>query len=388
MERKVASVFLNHQPSSAPMKRIALLGVLLVLLVSGCVEQKTESNYPYPEPLYELYKPLVVQIQTKFVKGKPEHGFGFIVGEDAAEKQFYIVTANHVVRNEDPEDSAAQISVRLSWDSGAPRMAALLDNYSGKKELDLALLRIAKKTSDQPFLQGQSWCRDWQPRTPVWFIGWRGGMELSPEPGMLIKRIPAPARIKIWMETIQPGNSGTPLIIEGGGIVGMAVADESNVDKVSAVDIEDIYNFVHEQSSYLWKINKGNCAGSRTGHVKIVYNESTFETVQKIKSALEKDGFKAELQEYADWAPVVRSNIPNKYDRPSIEGCSLFYFSTGEMESLANRIENIVSQLPNVCKLNKKPRLEERVTRGLTIGTDEFLIVLNESPSWLNQLFK
>ncbi|MCI5166975.1 MAG: serine protease [Candidatus Electrothrix sp. GM3_4] len=247
-----------------PMKNISRFSFLLVLLVSGCAQPLLKISSLHLDSTEELYKPLVVQIQAEFLEGASKNGFGFIVGEDESAKQFYIVTANHVVRKEYPDNPVTKIGVQLSWENGAPRTAELLDNYSNTNELDLALLRLDKKTSDPIPWKGLTWCRNWQKGMPVQFMGWKGKMRLSPpNSGFLIERIYNPSRIDISMDKIRPGNSGTPIILEGGGIVGMAAIDDSIKDKVLAVDIEDISDFVSKEKSCIWKIDKSNCDSQR-----------------------------------------------------------------------------------------------------------------------------
>ncbi|MCI5145142.1 MAG: sulfatase-modifying factor protein [Candidatus Electrothrix sp. AR3] len=205
----------------------------------------------------EPYKPLVVQITVKFSDGSQNYGFGFIVGEQDTGSQgryFYIVTANHVVRQNRPESERAQIQLRFFWDAGGVVEGATLLDVSDKI-FDLALLRIAKSKvfgANSIVWNNQAWCRQWQRGEKVWFIGQAAQwyVPLDTQAGtMLLDKADLHGFVQIDIHSIQPGTSGAPLLTKN-GIVGMVVSDSGS--KARAVNIDIIRRFVAEMHRYPW----------------------------------------------------------------------------------------------------------------------------------------
>ena len=67
-------------------------------------------------------------------------GFGFVVGED--EGQLYIVTADHVVRGDGPDDIDKKPTVIFFQDQGKEYAGELLGTHLPRRQGDLAVLRI------------------------------------------------------------------------------------------------------------------------------------------------------------------------------------------------------------------------------------------------------
>jgi formylglycine-generating enzyme required for sulfatase activity len=201
------------------------------------------------------YKPLVAQISTEFSIGEAD-GFGFIVGE--RDSYFYIVTANHVVRAEQPDNPTEKVWLRFSWDPGGKRQEAeLLASMHGP--LDLALLRIARDRvfgADRVSWGEQAYCEEWVDEELVWFIGrqkkWyvpsdrRAGVMLGTEADLQ-------GIVHFDINSIKPGSSGAPLIVER-GIVGMVTKDAG--DEARAVNIDLVRRFVSKNNPYPWNLIK------------------------------------------------------------------------------------------------------------------------------------
>ncbi|RWX46723.1 Trypsin-like peptidase domain-containing protein [Candidatus Electrothrix aarhusensis] len=224
------------------------------------------------------YKPLVVQITTQFSSGE-ESGFGFIVGERY--DQFYIVTANHVVRRDSPDNITKKVLLHFSWDPGGKGYTAEL-LYTMYGPLDLALLRIDKTKingAERISWEGRKWCRRWQREEEAWFIGRERKWYIPPDgrAGILVRTEPdLRGFVQIDINTVQPGTSGAPLFIKN-GLIGMIISDSPGATQ--AVHIDYIRRFVSIENPYPWNIArydsdqgdgkmKTNKPSSRHGEVK------------------------------------------------------------------------------------------------------------------------
>jgi len=205
----------------------------------------------------EPYKPLVVRITTQFSSGE-ESGFGFLVGERY--NQFYIVTANHVVRSNGPDNPTKQVVLHFSWDPGSRGYKAELLN-TVYRPLDLALLRINKRIingADRVSWEGRNWCLRWQLEEEVWFIGRARKWYIPPDrrAGVLLgTEADLQGFIQIDINSIQPGTSGAPLLVRN-GLVGMVVTDSPG--KTRAVNIDYIRRFVAIENPYPWSLGRYN----------------------------------------------------------------------------------------------------------------------------------
>ena len=201
----------------------------------------------------EPYKPLVVRITTQFASGE-ENGFGFLIGE--RDDQFYIVTANHVVRSNGPDNPAKQVVLHFSWDPGSRGYKAEL-LYTMYGPLDLALLRIDKKMingAERVSWEGRKWCRRWKLEEEVWFIGRAREWYIPPDKraGILLRtEADLQGFIQVDINSVQPGTSGAPLLTRN-GLVGMVVTDAPG--KTRAVNIDYIRRFVSIENPYPWNL--------------------------------------------------------------------------------------------------------------------------------------
>ncbi|MCI5222215.1 MAG: hypothetical protein D3924_05970 [Candidatus Electrothrix sp. AR4] len=230
----------------------SILTLLILFLLSALPTLAAGIGKKVCEP----YKPLVVQITTKFSHGSRDHGFGFIVGEQ--DNKLYIVTANHVVRSNNPDKSTDQVLLRFSWDPGGRgKEAELLDTVY--RPLDLALLRIDKSIilgTKRVNWKGRVWCRRWQEEEKVWFIGRARKWYVPPDrrSGILLNtEADLQGFIHIDIDSIQPGTSGAPLLIKN-GLVGMIVNDSP--EEAQAVNIDHIRRFVAVENPYPWNLVK------------------------------------------------------------------------------------------------------------------------------------
>ncbi len=202
----------------------------------------------------KAYKPLVVQISADFARGN-EDGFGFIVGEEGG--FFYIVTANHVVRTMKSDNPTRKVWLRFFWDPGGKRKdAELLGNMH--KRHDLALLRIAKDKvfmADKVSWGKQAYCKEWIDEEPVWFIGRQKKWYVPSDRragGMINTEADLDGIVHFDINSIKPGSSGAPLIIEK-GIVGMVIEDV--VDEARAVNIDLVRRFVSKAYPDAWNLD-------------------------------------------------------------------------------------------------------------------------------------
>ncbi|MCI5164806.1 MAG: hypothetical protein D3903_01640 [Candidatus Electrothrix sp. GM3_4] len=228
---------------------ITILAVLVLFILSAVSSLAVGIGREVCEP----YKPLVVQITTQFAVGE-ENGFGFLVGE--RDDQFYIVTANHVVRSNRPDNPAKQVVLHFSWDPGSRGYKAEL-LYTMYGPLDLALLRIDKAKingAERVSWEGRKWCRRWKLEEEVWFIGRAREWYIPPDKraGILLRtEADLQGFIQVDINSVQPGTSGAPLLTRN-GLVGMVVTDSP--EKTRAVNIDYIRRFVSIENPYPWNL--------------------------------------------------------------------------------------------------------------------------------------
>ncbi|MCI5163041.1 MAG: hypothetical protein D3917_13705 [Candidatus Electrothrix sp. AX5] len=225
------------------------------------------------------YKSLVVQITTQFSFGE-ENGFGFLVGE--RDNQFYIVTANHVVRSNLPDNPTQKVLLHFSWDPGSRGYKAELLSTM-YKTLDLALLRIDKNRingAERVRWEGRKWCRRWQQDEEAWFIGRARQWYIPPDrrAGILVRTEPdLRGFIQLDIDSVQPGTSGAPLFIRN-GLIGMIITDSPS--GAQAVHIDYIRRFVSVENPYPWNLVRHE-DGLRNGRTIMNRPSSRYREVKK-----------------------------------------------------------------------------------------------------------
>jgi hypothetical protein len=213
----------------------------------------------------------VVRIDAQPEVDKRVPGFGFIVGEDAG--QLYIVTANHVVREEDSGKSDSRPAVSFFSDSNKKYSSVLLSTYLTSSQGDVAVLRVAKP-------QGLNWKRDVEATSDtkrdseVWFVGRLTEWYVPTRAGQ-VNQVDNSGQIAVDDLHVLPGTSGAPLISRD-GIVGMVVVD--GPDGARATPMRVIQT-AFERWNYPWKL--GSLQPQETAQAKPgMEGESKSQTVQ------------------------------------------------------------------------------------------------------------
>jgi len=125
-------------PTFTVRKRYCGIGALLFALLFACPGSAEEPLTG--EALARALRDNVVHIRADW--GGGHQGFGFIVGERT---QFlYIVTADHVVRGDEPGEEDVEPTVVFHYDQGVRYEAELLETRLPRSQGDLALLRVRK----------------------------------------------------------------------------------------------------------------------------------------------------------------------------------------------------------------------------------------------------
>ncbi|HEV2955313.1 MAG TPA: bifunctional trypsin-like peptidase domain-containing/SEL1-like repeat protein [Xanthobacteraceae bacterium] len=174
----------------------------------------------------------VVRVTAAWKNGGSYEGFGFIVGSRA--DGLYVVTANHVVRGDDPGAVDENPRVAFFRDKGAEYQAKLLDTRLTSTEGDLAILRVTAPP-------GLVWRRDAvavggvSRGTSVWFVGLQRDWFAPSQPGS-VNDIQPNGFIVTEGLNIKVGTSGAPLISEA-GIVGMVVEDAGTFARAIPIDL-------------------------------------------------------------------------------------------------------------------------------------------------------
>lgn len=221
------------------------LAALLVLLQLFQVSAQVESE---GDKATKKFLNNVVRLSVNFSNEESENGFGFVIGE--RDEVLYVVTANHVVQNDNPDVRLTNIEATFYSDQGNPKKAKLLQLSAG--QVDLALLEVPK-----PF-PGYRWETNYfsspQQNSTVWFIGrdqeWWVPADI--EAGV-IKDLPILPTFPVRIRSVHPGTSGAPLISKA-GIVGMIINDA--IGKAEALDIVTIHKIVTLQWNYPWGLKQ------------------------------------------------------------------------------------------------------------------------------------
>lgn len=178
---------------------------------------------------------LAQELQGNVVRIKALNtGFGFIVAERGG--QVYIVTANHVVR--DNEGQSEPIVINFYQDQKKDIPATLLPKFAGER--DVAVIQA-------PLPGGHSWRREAMGRpanlvpgvSKLWYVGRWELWEIPPRPGF-VNRLEG--KHMVLEMRVARGSSGAPLIADD-GIVGLVLA-ERNMERGLAVRLDTVQNLL------------------------------------------------------------------------------------------------------------------------------------------------
>lgn len=193
----------------------------------------------------------VVKITAKRESGESAHGFGFIVGKQR--DQFYIVTANHVVRSNRPGGASKSVKVKFYSDPGRTYEAILLETFYGKPQ-DFAVIQVTAPANiswESEVLVAPESLEAGMRGEQVWFIGRSGKWYIPTIPGSINSEKPdLHSIIQVDMVSVRVGTSGAPLITQN-GIIGMIIEDE--VGSARAVSIDAI-KAAFEEWRYPWSL--------------------------------------------------------------------------------------------------------------------------------------
>jgi len=200
-------------------------------------------------------RPNVVKITASLAQGMaPQTGFGFIVGQQ--QNRFVVVTANHVVRGDDPgsEDKTPLITFFQNQGSQARGTLETVGLPTGHG--DLAVILVPNPGS-------ATFVTDAVDGTPperglrVWIIGRGGGWNIPVSPGIVVSTDPFTQSIQVENLAARVGSSGGPLA-SSKGIVGMVVNDDGLYSE--AIPISAIRTQVSEKWHYIWQLTDAAAA--------------------------------------------------------------------------------------------------------------------------------
>ena len=121
----------------------------------------------------------VVEVE---VEGHKENGWGFLVGCD--KNDCYIITPNHVVREDDEEKKDSKINIRFEK-QGFPTQAYYTDYWISEKKQDLAVLTV-RLPSTYRYKRATFACTKYSPTgEKVWYVGRDGERDIL-GPGKII----------------------------------------------------------------------------------------------------------------------------------------------------------------------------------------------------------
>lgn len=224
-------------------------GLVVVAGLSAGPAWTAGSDDVAGEARAEALRSAVVKISATLRAGDaPQIGFGFIVGRQ--DDQVVIVTANHIVRGDEPdvEDRMPRV---VFFDNQGSEVAGTLQTVSLPRDHgDLAVILakpppslkiITEALSPVPAARGQ----------PVWLIGRGGAWNVPVVPGIISQVDAFDGHIEVEGLGARVGSSGGPLIAKD-GIIGMIVADSDLATK--AIPIGPIERMVGGEWRYAWQL--------------------------------------------------------------------------------------------------------------------------------------
>ena len=173
----------------------------------------------------------VVRVAAQWA-GNMHDGFGLIVGE--RDDFLYIVTADHVVRGDGPDEFDSSPTITFFQDQGTEYEADLLGTRLPPRDGDVAVLRLRK-------VREVNWRRDAVAVSrvtrdlPVWFVGLQRDWFVPSRPGT-VNRVEPVGKIISEALNVRVGTSGAPLISDE-GIIGMIVVDSGAFAHATPIDL-------------------------------------------------------------------------------------------------------------------------------------------------------
>jgi TPR repeat protein len=235
---------MEHTTTAVQIKRsLAASSVIGAVLLFAHVQA---SGEPRSSDIVLELRPNVVRVTAQWKTGAVSDGFGFIVGE--RDGFLYVVTADHVVRGDEPDAIDRSPVVAFFNDQGKEYRSELLETKLRPDVGDLAILRVRPPP-------GLRWRRevvavaDAKRDTALWFIGLQRDWFASSKSGVVTGREPTGTIIAEGLN-VKVGSSGGPLISES-GIVGMVVVDTGAF--VRATPISLIKSAI-ESWNYPWQL--------------------------------------------------------------------------------------------------------------------------------------
>jgi hypothetical protein len=229
------------------MKRTLLL-LILILWSRPSADRAQAQNPTSKDPAF-AYLRNVVRIKARMKTGESKQGFGFIVGEGS--DQLYIVTANHVVRGESPEEIDKNPTVIFFQDAGTEYRSDLLGTELPRQEGDLAVLRVGSPPTKIAWNTNAAAKDPVERGTDVWFVGRMGDWYVPAQAGK-VNGIKVNGTILVDALPVFPGTSGAPLISEN-GIVGMITTDGGGRAFTEATPLAQIRRAM-DQWHYPWTL--------------------------------------------------------------------------------------------------------------------------------------
>jgi TPR repeat protein len=230
--------------------------VIAALLLFAHVQA---SGEPRSSAIVLELRPNVVRVTAQWKTGAVSDGFGFIVGE--RDGFLYVVTADHVVRGDEPNAIDRSPVVAFFSDQGKQYRSELLETKLRPDAGDLAILRVRPPP-------GLRWrhevvaVADAKRDTALWFIGLQRDWFASSKAGVVTGIEPAGTIIAEGLN-VKVGSSGGPLISES-GIVGMVVVDTGAV--VRATPISLIKRAI-EGWNYPWQLGSASVPEQECDHL-------------------------------------------------------------------------------------------------------------------------
>ena len=197
----------------------------------------------------------VVKIKATLRSGSaPREGFGFIVGKQG--DSAVIVTANHVVRDEDDPD-ALDRSPHVTFYSaqGTEAVGTLQVGTSAPVSRgDIAII-LAPWPAELSFVANAQAGSVPNRGESVWPIGRGGDWNVPVNPGRITSQDPVDRHLEIEGLNVAVGSSGGPLVSKE-GIVGMITDDNTSYFTARATSIQVIEQLVRDSWRYNWGISK------------------------------------------------------------------------------------------------------------------------------------